>query len=108
MGTYPLQVTLFKNNNNNLPLFLPVRNGVFRNGVWSRNYHYDGTSDVLFQYGITGNIPVAGDWTGIGKDTVGVFRNRIFYFRNSNTAGFADLAFTYGTTGDIPVTGDWI
>ena len=39
--------------------------------------------------------------------TIGMYRNGVFYLRNTNTAGNADLAFAYGTTGDIPVTGDW-
>ncbi|MDO9324213.1 MAG: M6 family metalloprotease domain-containing protein [Methanoregula sp.] len=39
--------------------------------------------------------------------TIGMYRNGVYYLRNTNTAGNADLAFTYGTTGDIPVTGDW-
>ena len=39
--------------------------------------------------------------------TIGMYRNGVYYLRNTNTAGNADLAFTYGSTGDIPVTGDW-
>ncbi len=39
--------------------------------------------------------------------TIGMYRNGVYYLRNSNTAGNADLAFAYGSTGDIPVTGDW-
>ncbi|MDO9324685.1 MAG: IPT/TIG domain-containing protein, partial [Methanoregula sp.] len=39
--------------------------------------------------------------------TIGMYRNGVYYLRNTNNAGNADLAFTYGTTGDIPVTGDW-
>jgi len=50
---------------------------------------------------------VVGDWDGNGTDTIGVFRNGVFYLRNSNTNGFADLAFTYGQPGDVPVVGDW-
>jgi len=39
--------------------------------------------------------------------TIGMYRNGVYYLRNTNTAGNADLAFTYGSAGDIPVTGDW-
>jgi PKD repeat protein/FtsP/CotA-like multicopper oxidase with cupredoxin domain len=39
--------------------------------------------------------------------TVGVFRNGVWYLRNSNTNGIADLAFTYGQSGDIPIDGKW-
>ena len=41
------------------------------------------------------------------KSTIGMYRNGVYYLRNTNTAGNADLTFTYGTQGDIPVTGDW-
>jgi len=50
---------------------------------------------------------VTGDWNGDGIDTVGMYRNGVYYLRNTNTAGNADLAFTYGMQGDIPETGDW-
>jgi parallel beta-helix repeat protein len=39
---------------------------------------------------------------------IGIYRNGVFYLRNSNTGGIADLTFGYGNlAGDIPVTGDW-
>jgi len=44
-----------------------------------------------------------GDWTGKGYDTVGVYRQGVFYLRDSNSAGNADNVFTYGAAGDIPV-----
>jgi hypothetical protein len=37
-----------------------------------------------------------------------MYRNGVYYLRNTNTEGIADLAFTYGSTGDIPVTVKWI
>jgi hypothetical protein len=44
----------------------------------------------------------------IGNDTIGTYRNGVFYLRNSNTNGIADLVFGYGNTaGDIPIIGDW-
>ncbi|MCZ7402396.1 MAG: right-handed parallel beta-helix repeat-containing protein [Candidatus Methanoperedens sp.] len=45
--------------------------------------------------------------TNLEIDTIGIYRNGVFYLRNSNTAGNADLAFAYGESGDIPVVGDW-
>ena len=39
--------------------------------------------------------------------TVGIYRNGVYYLRNSNTVGNADLTFAYGSPGDTPVTGDW-
>jgi len=41
-------------------------------------------------------------------DKIGIYRNGVFYLRNSNTGGNADTTFGYGNTaGDIPVVGDW-
>jgi len=42
-----------------------------------------------------------------GNTTVGIYRNGIFYLRNSNTNGLPDLSFAYGAASDMPVVGDW-
>ena len=42
-----------------------------------------------------------------GTTTMGVFRNGMWFLRNSNSNGMADLAFPYGQSGDVPVVGDW-
>ena len=36
-----------------------------------------------------------------------MFRNGIFYLRNSNTPGPADIVFAYGIPGDTPLMGRW-
>jgi len=43
----------------------------------------------------------------VSASTIGMYRNGVYYLRNSNTAGNANIMFAYGSTGDIPVTGDW-
>jgi hypothetical protein len=58
-------------------------------------------------FGLPGDLVVAGDWNGDGVDTVGVYRNGVFFLRNSNTSGFADLVFAFGIPGDQPIAGDW-
>ena len=63
--------------------------------------------DARFAYGITGDLPVTGDWDGDGIDTIGIYRNGQFYLRNSNTSGLADIIFPFGVNGDLPVAGDW-
>jgi hypothetical protein len=54
---------------------------------------------------------VAGDWTGNGVDTVGLYdpATSTFYLRDSNTAGLADNAFSFGQVNStwIPLAGDW-
>jgi hypothetical protein len=48
--------------------------------------------DSQFIYGNPGDMLVAGDWNGDGKDSVGVFRpsNGMVYLRYSNSAGNAE------------------
>ncbi len=63
-----------------------------------------------FAYGGGGWIPVAGDWNGDGRTTVGVFdpATGLWYLRNHNLPGTPDQApFAYGAAGWIPVAGDW-
>jgi hypothetical protein len=40
-------------------------------------------------------------------DTIGAFKNGMFYLRYTNTTGFADLTATFGAASDLPVVGDW-
>ena len=68
-------------------------------------------------YGSPGiGIPIAGDWTGTGAVTIGLYSTTqsVFYLRNSNSGGIADTTFVYGpakiapgSTADIPIVGDW-
>jgi hypothetical protein len=87
-------------------------------GQWlPRNSVTPGTPDVSFFYGAPGDIPVVGDWTGGGVDTIGVFRpantpfnqttTGLWLLRSSNTPGGANYVSFYGAPGDIPVVGDW-
>ncbi len=76
-----------------------------------------GFADETFVYGSPGlGIPIAGDWTGSGTDTVGLYSTTmsVFYLKNSNSSGLADTTFAYGpannnppSTGEIPIAGDW-
>ena len=98
------------------PDCLPDQIGVFRNGPWYLDYNgnrvWDPESgDVSFWLGTSGDIPVAGDWNGDGKDEIGVFRNGPWYLDYNGNREWdplsGDVSFWFGTSGDIPVAGDW-
>jgi len=83
------------------------------NGVW------DGTfgGDLSFQFGLPGDIPVVGDWTGNGISKVGVMRCPAvgqlgvcaWYLdtQNLRAPNGAFLVDSYGLAGDQPAVGNW-
>ena len=88
--------------------------GVFRNGGWWLDYNGNGVwnsgTDLYYNWGTTGDVPLVGDWNGDGKTEVGVFRKGGWWLDyngkgvwNSGT----DLYYTWGGTGDKPVLGKW-
>jgi hypothetical protein len=83
-----------------------------------KNSNSPGSPDFNFSYGLQGDLPVVGDWTGARKTTVGVVRppgvqgnarsEHFWLLRNSNTTGTnSDLAFYFGVADDKPVVGNW-
>jgi hypothetical protein len=92
--------------------------GLFRPGAVGRflltNAHVpaqDGyiTSHFSFNFGVNGDLPVAGDWDGDGVDTIGIFRpNAIGEFHLSNDfENSTDIFFNFGVAGDLPIAGNW-
>jgi len=75
------------------------------NGVWN--------DAVQYNFGLTGDIPVSGDWNNGEKSEIGVYRpsTHTFYLDyNGNgvwDGAVTDRAYNFGTTGDIPASGDW-
>ncbi len=94
--------------------------GVFDNGYWyldsNMSWAWDGTpTDTLgiFGIGLTGAIPVVGDWNGDGNTKIGVFVNGTWYLdmnRNWQWDGESTdkmYSFGAGLPDAIPVVGDW-
>jgi PKD repeat protein len=78
------------------------------NGVWN-----GASVDRAYNFGITGDVPVAGDWNHDGTSEIGVFRpSTHMYYQDYNGNGVwngasVDRAYNFGITGDLPVAGDW-
>ena len=58
-----------------------------------------------FSFGSPTDIPLVGDWTGKGYDSVGVYRpsTATFYLKNTNTAGNADITYVFGMPYATPI-----
>jgi uncharacterized repeat protein (TIGR01451 family) len=67
------------------------------------------TPNLSGQFGITGDVPVVGDWNADGITGFGVWRssNQFYYLRNNLLGIFAQVSFRYGLPGDRPVIGYW-
>lgn len=72
-----------------------------------------GPPDVLpYVIGVSGDVPVVGDWNGDGVDGTGYYRNgdHTFHLREVlDATGPSDYAFVadFALAGDVPVIGDW-
>jgi hypothetical protein len=98
---------------------IPGKLGIFRSvgtlGLWVRDLIGSGTyspNDPLSWFGLAGDYPVVGDWNGTGVQSIGVFRNGVWYLDLNNNGQWDGVAggdgiFYFGLPGDIPVVGDW-
>ena len=63
------------------------------------------------EFGLDGDVPLAGDWDGDGVDTIGVYRpgDRTFYLSGlpGQTTPRVVAEVLYGLSGDTPIVGDW-
>ncbi len=65
--------------------------------------------DHVFNYGVSGDQPISGDWTGQGSDSIGVFRNGDWHLDVDGSGQFEDndMMVVFGQAGDLAVVGDW-
>ena len=83
----------------------PASVGAFREGQWA-------LAAGTFNFGLPGDVPVVGDWSGNGTLKIGVFRpSTQMWYLDLNGDGFfqadVDLSGQFGLPGDVPVVGDW-
>jgi hypothetical protein len=94
--------------------------GVFRPSThtfyldWNGNGKWDGrVIDRQYSFGLTGDLPVSGEWSGSGRTCIGVYRpsTHTFYLDyNGNgkwDGAFSDRSNNFGLNGDLPISGDW-
>ncbi len=89
--------------------------GVFRVEGWpaaAPSANPPAFADIFETFGLPGDRPVVGDWTGDGRIRIGVFRNGEWYLdlngnRKWDGVAGGDGIFQFGLPGDIPVAGDW-
>jgi Protein of unknown function (DUF1566) len=95
--------------------------GIYSDGVWyldaNGNGQWDGVAGgdtiAYFGVGLTGAVPVTGDWNGGGKTKIGVYQNGYWYLDTNGNGQWDGEAtdqfaiFGIGLTNAVPVTGDW-
>jgi YD repeat-containing protein len=93
--------------------------GVFADGAWyldtNGNGLWDGApsdSTYTFGNGLSGAVPITGDWNGTGTTKIGVYSGGYWYLdTNGNGVWDGTPADSYyffgGAPGTVPVSGDW-
>jgi hypothetical protein len=68
-----------------------------------------GPADYSYYFGNPADTPFAGDFTGDGTSSVGLYRETagLTFLRFVNSQGPADVSFYFGDPGDLFVAGDW-
>jgi hypothetical protein len=64
-------------------------------------------TDYTLTFGNPGETAVTGDWDGNGSDTIGTFKNGLWYLTSYTGGPLTGYTLNYGQAGDIPVPGNW-
>ncbi len=64
---------------------------------------------ITVHHAWAGAVPLTGDWTGAGTDSIGWYipRSGRFYVRDKISGGPAARSFTFGPAGMVPLAGNW-
>jgi len=92
--------------------------GVFspKTAAWTLDlagdFHYERAKNTAITWGVPGNIPLIGDWSGSGTAKIGVYDSSKATFRldvngNLRWDSGVDKEVGWGSVGDRPVVGDW-
>jgi hypothetical protein len=67
------------------------------------------THERVFQLGNSGDLPVAGDFEGDGRDSIGTFRDGLWRIDLNGDGRLtpADRVMKFGSSGDVPIVGDF-
>ena len=65
--------------------------------------------DHVFHFGQAGDVPITGDWTGTGIDSIGIYNNGqwILDVDGDGKRSEKDIVLRLGEAGDRPVVGDF-
>lgn len=68
-----------------------------------------GPANSARRLGVSGDIPLAGNWSGRGIDSVGYYepKNGMFHLFGINRSAHPNVAFIFGPPHMIPLIGDW-
>jgi len=85
----------------------------FFDGQWCLDLNGNRSCDAnetSGSFGISGDVPVSGNWNGLTKTSIGVFRKGAWFLDMNGNGAWdegTDAAYSFGIATDIPVTGDW-
>lgn len=98
---------------NDEPALRADRPGVYRGRTWMLDVDgRGGSSERNIAYGLSGDVPLAGDFNGDGREDLVVARRNgarggLDWYVDHNADGTVDRMLQYGLLHDTPVAGDW-